>query len=204
MAIIHDTVTIESSHAMPSLGMLIGSRVSSDVFDAINGNGHASFFGDEFDHMNKNFFNQYVRPMDQLNVDLSRTVNALMNPDRFRILSSIEDFKSVPACMEMAILTFAPVRQGVLEGRMEGFGYDPSTLPPEDDYGRLIDNFTCEDVAAASDENGYYPISGSLFSDDPDLSDDDLLSIRVTREYILNRVLAETDRDPTAIELPRG
>ena len=189
---------------MPSLGALIGSRVSSDVFDSINSHGHASFFGSDFDHMGREFFNRHVRPMDELNFDISRTVNLIMNPDTFRILDTVEDFRSIPTCMEMAILLYDPVRQGVLEGRMEGFGYDPSTLPEEDVYGRLIDNFTCEDVAGASDEEGYYDISGVLYSDDPDLTDDELYAIRRTRDYIRDKILTGTDRDPTAIDLSRG
>lgn len=204
MARIHDTISISSGHSMPSLGTLIGSRVSSEVFDAVNSRGHASFFGSDFDNMNREFFNRHVRPMDNIGFEITRTVNALMNPDQFRILESVEDFRSIPPCMEIAIALYAPVRQGMLEGRMEGFGYDPSTLPQEDVFGRLIDNFTCEDVGSASDKDGYYDISGTLDSDDPDLSDNELYSIRKTREYILNHILADTDRDPTAIDLPRG
>lgn len=204
MARFHDTITITAGHSMPSLGTLIGSRVSNDVFESINSHNHASFFGGEFDHMREEFFNRYVRPMEQLNLDISRTVNALLNPDQFRILESVVDFQSIPPCMEMAIALFDPVRQGIIEGRMEGFGYDPSTLPDEDVYGRMIDNFSCDDVLAASDDEGYYDIHATMYSDDPNLTPDELHAILKTREYILNRILAETDRDPTAIELPRG
>lgn len=204
MARIHDTIVIGQGQTMPSLGSLIGSRVSSDVFDSINSQGHASFFGAEFDHMRQEFFNRYVRPMDQVNLEISRTVNAIMNPDQFRILESIEDFRSIPPCMELAIVMFDPIRQGMIEGRIEGFGYDPSSLPQDDVFGRLIDNFSCNDVLAASDEEGYYDISATLYSDDPDLTPDELHAIDKTRSYILNKLLKETDRDPTAIELPRG
>lgn len=204
MARIHDTVTIETVSQFPSLGSLIGSRVSSDVFDSINNQGYKSFFGSDFDHIRNDFINRHVKPMDELNFEISRTINLIMNPDRFRILDSIESFQSIPSCMEMAILTFAPVRQGVLEGRMEGFGYAVDSLPEDDDYGRLIDNFTCEDVAAASNEDGYYEITATLYSTDPDLSDDDLYAIRKTRDFIRDKILAETSRDPTAIDLPRG
>ncbi len=68
----------------------------------------------------------------------------------------------------------------------------------------MIDNFTCDDVLAASDEQGYYDISATMYSDDPDLSADELHAIWKTRNYILERILADTDRDPTAIDLSRG
>ena len=104
----------------------------------------------------------------------------------------------------MAILMYEPVRMAFQEGRVEGFGYNPESLPEEDVYGRMIENFTCRDVAAASDEEGYYPISATLYSDDPDLTDDELFAIRSTRRFIRDKILKGTDRDPTAIDLPRG
>lgn len=204
MARIHETISISSASQMPSLGALIGSRVSSEVFDSINRSGFTSFFGSDFDHMQEDFFNRHVKPMDALSLELSRTVNLVLNPDKFRILESIEDFQNIPSCMELAILTFAPVRQGVLEGRMDGFGYDPNTLPEEDIYGRIIDNFTCEDVEAASDDDGYYKVSGTMYSDDPDLTDDELHAIQRTRDYIRRVILVQTDRDPTDIFVARG
>ena len=178
--------------------------MSSEVFEQINGSPHASFFGEEFDHIRQEFFNRYVKPMDLVNLDISRTVNALINPDQFRILQSIDDFKSIPPCMEIPILLFAPIRKGLVEGRIEGFGWLPESLPEEDFYGRMIDNFTCEDVAAASDEQGYYDIQATVDSNDPVLSDDEIYAIYKTREYILNKLLKDTDRDPTNIHIGRG
>lgn len=204
MAIIHDTITITSGNSMPSLGALIGSRVSNEIFDSVNTLGHKSFFGDDFDHMRHEFFDRYVKPMDQLNLEITKTVNALINPDRFRILESFEDFESIPLCMEIPIVVFAPVRQGILEGRMDGFGYSPDSIPEDDVYGRLIDNFTCEDVHASSDDEGYYEITGTLYTDDPELSDDELYAIRKTRDYIRDKILNNSDRDPTYIEMMRG
>jgi hypothetical protein len=141
--------------------------------------------------------------MDQISFDISRTVNAVLNPDRIRILDTIEDFKTIPLSMEMPILLYEPVLKAAREGRVSGFGYDPEWLP-EDVYGRLIDNFTCEDVLAASDENGYYPISGTMYSDDIDLTDDELYAINTTRDFIRDKILKKTDLDPTDISTSRG
>ena len=204
MAIIRDTITIDNVGQMPSLGMLIGSYTGSEVFGHIDANSHASFFGSDFNHMRQDFFNRHILPHQKLALDLSRTVNAIMNPDTIRLLTSIEDLKSTPLCMELPILMFEPVRSLFESGRVEGFGYHPDSLPQEDAWGRLIDNFSCTDVAAASDDEGYYPLSGTLRSDDPELSDDELYAIAKTRDFILNKVLKETSRDPTAIDLPRG
>jgi len=174
MARIHDTITIGSGNAMPSLGVLTGSRVSNEVFNSINNGGHRSFFGEDFGHLRQEFFSRYVAPMDQLGLDISRTVNAIMNPDNIRILSTIDDFKTIPLRMEIPILMYEPVLKAVREGRMEGFGWDSDWLPTEDVYGRLIENFTCHDVLRDSDEDGWYDISGTSYTDDPDLTDDEL------------------------------
>jgi len=204
VAIFHDTINISSAGRMPSLGMLIGTRASSEVFNTINSRGHTSLFGSDYDHMHQDFYERHVRPMDSLNFEVSRTVNMIMNPDRYRILDTIESYKSIPSCMEMAILCFDPIRKGLMEGRFEGFGYNPDTLPEEDMYGRLIDNFTCEDVHAVADDEGYYDVHGTMYTDDLDLNDDDLYAIRRTREFIRDKILNGTDRDPTCILLPRG
>lgn len=204
MARIHDTISISSGSQNISLGMLLGSRVSGEVFDSINSTGHSSFFDNEFAHMRNEFLNRYVRPMDALSNDLTRTVNMVMNPDRIRILDTVEDFRSIPPSMELAILMFEPVLQGFKEGRIEGFGYDINTLPEEDIHGRYIDNFTCEDVAEASDDDGYYDIKATFYSDDIDLSEDEVYAIRKTRDYIRNKLLPKTDRDPTNIDMMRG
>lgn len=204
MAIIHDTVYLQSGGRHASLGMLMGTGPTSSVFNTIDAYGYKSLFGDEFDHMNAQFIDQHIRPMEELNFELSRTVNMLMNPDNHRILDSVEAFRSIPSCMELPILMYAPVLEGFRQGRIEGFGYDPDSLPDEDVYGRMLDNFNCEDVAEVCDDEGYYEVSGTMYTDDPDLNDEELYAIRKTREYIRDKILNGTDRDPTAIDLPRG
>lgn len=204
MAIISDTIHVTTSGRHPSLGILLGTRASSDVFNTINANGHASLFGSDYAHMHQDFYERHVRPVNSLNFELERTVNMIMNPDRFRILNTMDDFKSIPTCMEMAILCFEPVRSLAMHGQVEAFGYNPDTLPEEDMFGRLIDNFTCEDVGEVADNEGYYTVSGTLYSDDLDMSDDELYAVRRTREFIRDKILNGTDLDPTAIHLPRG
>ncbi len=197
---ISDPIVVTGTTAFPSMGALLGTHVNPEVFESINRHGHQNFFGEEFDKMRENFFKTHVEPSQKLALELSKTVNAILNPDRMRILNSIEDFRSIPLSMEMPILLYEPVRKAFEEGRIYGFGYDPSTLPQEDVYGRLIDNFSCDDVEKAMDEEGYYPITGTMYTDDPDLSDDELWSIARTRDFIRNKILRDTKRDPTDID----
>ena len=203
MAYIADPTIIQGGSRFPSLGTLIGSRVSGDILNQ----GRLPFkslFGAEHDQRAQQFVDQYVAPMDKLSIDLAHSVNMVWNPDHFRVLETVDDFKSIPACMELPILMFAPVRALFDAGQIDGFGFDPTTLPDEDVYGRLLNNFACDDVEAASDDQGYFPLSAEFRDDDPEYSDDELYALRRTREYIERIILKETDRDPTAIELPRG
>ena len=201
---IHDPIVVSSTSAFPGLGNLLGTGVGTDVFRAINADGHKSFFGSDFDDLSNRFYEKYVIPMNRVDLELSHAVNNILNPDRIRPLIAINDFKAIPLCMEMAICLYPPVRQGIEEGRMEGFGYIPDSLPTEDVFGRMIENFRCDDVLAASDDDGYFPLSGTMYSDDPDLSDDELDAIEATRNFIRNKILRETMMDPTCIELDRG
>lgn len=204
MAVIYDPIIVDQAYAMPSLGSLLGTHIGFDVFDKMNVQGFKSFFGSDFDDMRARYIREEVLPADQLSVNISGMVATVMNHDVIRPLLSIEDFQAIPPVMEMAICLFDPVRKGILEGRMEGFGYDPDSLPEEDYFGRMIDNFSCDDVLAACDNEGYFDLEGTMLSTDPDLSDDQLWAIRKTRQYIQNHILDKTDRDPTAIDLPRG
>ena len=68
--------------------------------------------------------------------------------------------------------------------------------PPimEEDYiddaitERMMNNFSCDNVAEASDAKGYYPISATLYSDDPEMSDDALYVLRQSRDFIRDRI----------------
>lgn len=65
--------------------------------------------------------------------------------------------------------------------------------PPEECYTDTISredilrigaNFLCEDVREASDSEGYYPITATILSDDPDLTDMELSTVRAMRDIL--------------------
>lgn len=204
MARIRYNDDIQQAYEMPSLGALLGSSVSSSVFDKINNNGHITLFGGQFEHMHQDFFDKHIRPIEELSYSLRNNFSNIMNPDVYRQLTTIEDLRAIPSRMEIPILMMPEVHKLFMTGRIDGFGYVPESLPTDDTFGRLIDNFHCPDVAAASDDDGWFELSAVQFSDDPDLTDDELRDVTKSREFILNYVLAETDRDPTDIDNIRG
>ena len=55
-------------------------------------------------------------------------------------------------------------------------------LIPQEVLNRLMDNFTCEDVAGASDDEGNFPLYGTLLSTDPEMSGDELYMLAKSRD----------------------
>lgn len=204
MARILDTITIDAMGGLPTLGTLMGTGVSREVFEDINATSHRSFFGSDFDNLTSDFFHRHSATLESVSREIAKTVNQVMNPDQFRILSSIEDFHAIPPCMEIPILLFEPVRKLHREGRVEGFGYIPDSLPEDNPFQRAVDNMNVDDLASVIDEDGGFELSGTYYSDDPDLDDDQVYAIRKTYDYIRDRLLVDTDRDPTEISLGRG
>lgn len=56
----------------------------------------------------------------------------------------------------------------------------------EGDHIRLYNNDHCHDVAAASDENGYFEMTSIQWSDDPDLNDHDMVNHVKDMQFIID------------------
>ena len=204
MAILNDVIRLDGQRGFPDLGSLLGTSVSSEVFERINSNPHQSFFGDELLAMRQDFYNTHVTPAQQLEHEMARTFQQIGQTDHIRALTTIEDFRTIPRSMEMVILLHEPVRRLFEQGRIEGFGYDPRQLPEEDIYGRLLNNFHVENVASVADDDGVFELKATFRSDDPFFDLDELDAMRETRNYVMDKILAETSRDPTDIDSMRG
>jgi len=202
MAKFSDPIVVRGARNV-TLGSLLGTRISRSTYDEINRDGHKTFFGGRFNDLERDFEDRFVRPMDAAAITLDRVVNRLVNPDRWRPLLDIEDFRSIPPSMELMIVSYAPMRELLCEGRIDGFGYDPDSLPDEDLHGRLIDNYRCKNVLEAMDEHGNYTVSAFHKSTDPELSADDLHATWETRRTI-DRLLGQTNRDLTDVDTLRG
>lgn len=75
--------------------------------------------------------------------------------------------------------------------RVYGYYPDPEYTiwdVPEETQHRIAYNFHCEDVLEASDQDGYYPITAVMDSDDPEVSDDELFMIRSTQNYVRDKI----------------
>lgn len=186
---------------MPSVGMLTGTTGAAQMLEAINASyGPTSYFDsvhNPYRDIAERWHREVLAPLQATANQLTVVGAALFSPDRIVPLLRLEDFAHVPASMHLAILTHAPVRRLLEQGRIDGFGYAPEHLPDEDVHGRLINNGRVSDILAHVDPaTGYAPLVWHWKCDDPELSIEEIDYIEQTRRTV-DRLLAETDYDPT-------
>lgn len=191
--------------AMPSASALLGTAAGPEILHEINSRTGATFIGTRYDMVDNAFMQNVVMPTRQAMAIGSHTAAVLVNPDTIVALDTIEKFSEVPSSMFLPILTYGPVRRLLARGRVDGWGIDADRLPEEDVYGRLIDNGRIDDLMthAMTSDDGDITFEYTFCSEDPDLSFDDLDKIEVTRKTI-DRILADTELDPTNITAVRG
>ncbi len=191
-----------------SAGSLLGTAGSAAIISSINdtlGTG-TSFFGsvfDKFQGMRNAFIENIIKPIQQATTTIGHVVNALMNPDIIRPLTSLEDLKAIPPIMQEAILFYKPVRSLLEQGRISGFGIDPSHMQEEDVWGRLINNGVVEDALEAADDDGKIYLNYHFESTDPRPTFAELDAVEETRNFIAE-MLNTTPWDPTDVTEERG
>lgn len=200
---VHALTTMQGSSGIPNYGAFLGSSASSELLASINEQAGSTFFGTTFQDTTAAFMRDIIAPMQAAVGQVRQVAEVLLNPDHIRPLIRPEDFWIVPPCMQLPILLYAPVRDLFDRGRVEGFGYNADYLPEEDLYAHILASGRVEDVGAAMDKDGMVRFHWEMRSDDPELSEDEIRSIRTTRENI-DRMLASTDYDPTSYPNSRG
>lgn len=191
--------------AMPSASALLGTAAGSEILQEINSRIGATFIGTRYNEVDNAFMRNVIMPTRQALQVAQKTVAVLSNQDLIVPLDTIDAFEEVPSSMYLPILLYPPVRSLLERGRVDGWGIDPSLLPEGDAYGRLINNGRIEDLQTAlnASPDGCVEFVSTWTSDDPDLSFDDLDAIEITRNTI-DRILQDTEYDPTNIESVRG
>lgn len=195
----------------PSLGALLGHRGGQELLQTINRNlGSNAFFGsneDRYGQQHQNFVNKFIEPIRQVNRMVCDIGHRLVNNDYFRPLTTPEDLGACPPCMMPSLLTHEPVFKLLKQGRICGWGYTPEMLTDaKEQYTRLVEtNGTIwyETESSNLKDNEFWEETTIHYGIDPDLSIEDRIAIEETREYI-NKVLKETELDPTMLSELRG
>jgi hypothetical protein len=192
---------------IPNPGALLGTTGSADLIRTINDSlGCSSFFGtihDAHTAITNAFIEKVVTPIREMASDLRNLAVAMHNPDELRPLIEPEDFRYTPTCMQLPIVMYTPVRKLLEQGRVNGYGYDPSQLPTENVYERLVNNGFVADVVEAAGDKHFAPLQWEYWSDDPDMTIEEIEAVQRTYEAI-DYILLHTAWDPTDITSERG
>jgi len=190
---------------VPSLGAMIGSVRSPDVLEQINakwGSNTVAFgmpnhpFAEHYKHF-MNLVNGQLAHTDQV---VMSTVEAVMNPNQFKVIQNETDLALVPPCMQIPLLMMPQMYELAMEGKIWCWGYEPASLPTEDAYGRILSNGKVEwDPRDPSTLSEY--ITWEWKQDDPDLTDEQWEAIEKSRkwlaDWIENEMSGGERRDPT-------
>lgn len=202
MAIIHPIERVSGTNTIP-LDAFIGTSFSDMDFGRSWQNDTA-FFNGRFAEEERQLEERFIKPLDDMANQILATRKRLdAGLDIWKSLETIDDLYAIPPCMEEMVAMYAPVRKLAEQGRIRCFGMDVDELPTNDFYGRITNNFSCDDVAAALDEHDRYKWEAECYSDDPQLSTEQQLMIWKSRRTI-DRVLQNTTSDPTDPAVMRG
>ena len=169
-----------------TLGSLLGTTGTAATQAYIANQMGSTFLGTAADphaHLHNEFVKTYIEPLRRTAELAFNTVASMVTHDTIRPLVTIEDFQNAPPAMYLPILYYEPVRQLHDLGRVQGYGFSPTHIEGEDVYGRLCNNGTVNDIAAAVQKNAI-TLSWTWDSEDPALDLDQVESIRDTRDEI--------------------
>lgn len=202
MAIIHNTTHVSGTNSVP-IDAFIGASFSDKDF----GRGwqdDAVFFNGRFDEEERLLEERFIKPLDDMAnqiIAVRKKLDAGLNI--WRSIETPDDLFSMPPCMEEMVAVYAPVRKLAEQGRIRCYGLNVEDLPQNDFYGRITENFSCDDVGSSMDENGRYEWSAECYSDDPNISSEQQLMIWKARR-VIDSVLKNTTADPTDPSVMRG
>lgn len=175
--------------ALP-LGALVSSQEDMrEVIDHMNSTwrstGAGVIFGEGAFGDRYRAFQELVTGREQSVIEaVAKTITAVTCPDKFMVIDSQEALEHVPQCMQIPILSYAPVRKLFEDGAIKGWDIPWTDLPEEDVYARMIEygRFHSDDEKWMKDLD-----KGVVFgfrSGDPDLTREQLNMIESSREFI--------------------
>lgn len=172
-----------------SLGAILGTSGSSELISNINQRcGSGSFFGsmeDPFRTGYQAFMTKIVEPIRHVQQTLFSTAKSLFHKDVYRPIDSRKELeKGIPPCMQLGIVYYAPIRRMLEEESIDGFGIDIKTLREDDPFEPVLNSDYVELYSDVLRGKGDFDMYHYEYSDSPELSDDEIVALRKTREYI--------------------
>jgi hypothetical protein len=204
------TVCAPISHLsdLPPAHLLLGTEGQAHIAQQISESYGITSYGDRAKHRfatsEDAFFKFLRKPYDEIKIKLSAIRNKLILPDRYRPLETHADLGAAPPCMHIPILSLKPVHDLFKKGLISGYGYDISDVPEDLPYERLATNGYIPNILEAeADEDGYIALKYEWHDDDPELDEEEIYALNVTR-HMIERLIESTKLDPTDPTNERG
>lgn len=190
----------------PLTGAMIGSVATQQTLDMINrSTGGIGFFGTDQDPYRDRYIQfqqQIVMPMRQ-QILAAQTVarNAgIVDLDLIRPLSTLDDLATAPQCMQLEMASYAPMRELIQNGCIDGYGYDAQDLLPP----TYVDDMIMDYVSTFGDGSHNEDLKLELVVGDHQMySNTDKLHFAETFDFI-DDVLLNTNLDPSDPSIERS
>lgn len=197
---------------MLDLGAMLGTQGSVELIRQINRNaGSGSFFGGATDPFREDFLafqNTIVEPIRAAGQMVVDVVGDIINPDKYRsITSEAELAKGIPPCMQLGVVYFEPVRSGIDDGVLDGFGIDPTKMVDGDPFENICKSGDSGWLASKDlNDKGEFSLTYTYDSTDPELTPEQAMCLTETRDYLRDFMEDENTKfiDPTDYPNLRG
>lgn len=202
--------------AMPSVGALIRFQDSRNfdrseeradyIRSTFAPKGGHTYFGSSADRYADAFgktISQVYLSSRRANKIIRDSVALFSNTDEIRPCVTEGSLSRLPPIMYKSILSHRPLYNLFRQGRVQGFGeLTIDDIKPEvQRYRRLIDlNGTIQFNERHQQDQ---PLVWTFSTADPDLSVQDIIDIKKTREYV-DYILSQTELDPTDLNTIRS
>lgn len=171
------------------LSVFTGSTGMQDVIEHMNAKWHTQgsgvIFGEGVFGERYRAFTDLVSNRQSAAIAMvEKTIQSVACPDMFQVIDSREALEHVPPCMYIPLLTHAPLRKLLEEGRIGGWGVKPEELPEEDVAGRLMNNGRFDTMNKEWMNDPEAGVSYVFKSGDPDYTIEQLNMIETSRWFI--------------------
>ena len=171
------------------LSVFTGSTGMQDVIEHMNAKWHTQgsgvIFGEGVFGERYRAFTDLVSNRQSAAIAMvEKTIQSVACPDMFQVIDSREALEHVPPCMYIPLLTHAPLRKLLEEGRIGGWGVKPEELPEEDIAGRMMNNGRFDTMNKEWMNDPEAGVSYVFKTGDPDYTIEQLNMIETSRWFI--------------------
>jgi len=197
-----NVLPMQTSQTFQKMGSLYGGIVSNETIRNVNKRwmgGKELFFGTEKDPLREqylSFTNTIKKEEMRTRLSFDDLEEAISPTEKLKAISSDDDLWNINDRMRECCIMQPSLRELLKDDSIYGWGYEYDDLPEEDVIGRMISNGEW----SSHDDDDDNELVRFFSSHDPDLSDEELDCIQISRDYIDSFLDKEklSRKDPTS------